>query len=121
MSDLKNLLKDVEVTDEKEVYGKLGEEPFATEIFYKIGDLFNGKLHVRKSNNAMYLSVISKIPFNWKALVGNMKFAGKLIDSAGGILWLQETDNTLNIDIQYIQKYLKDLKNKENKTQKNKK
>ncbi len=115
MNDLKSLLKDVEITDEKEVSRKPGEKPFATEIFYKIDDIFNGKLHVRKSNNAMYLSVISKIPFNWKSLVGNMKFAGKLIDSAGGILWLQETDNTINIDLQYIQKYLKELKDKENK------
>ncbi|KPV47277.1 MULTISPECIES: succinate dehydrogenase [Acidiplasma] len=112
MDDLKNLMKGVEVTDVKGVSRKPGEKPFATEIFYKKGDLFNGKLHVRKSDGKMYLSIISKIPFNWKNLVGNMKFAGQVVDSAGGLLWLKETENTLNIDLEYIEKYLNELKEK---------
>lgn len=108
----KDLLKNLEITDEKEVSPRPDADPFATEIYYKKDDLFYGKLHVRKLNNAMYLSVISKIPFNWKALVGNMKFAGIVVDSAGGLLWLKETENTMDKDLAYISQYLTDMKNK---------
>ncbi|MEM0139682.1 MAG: succinate dehydrogenase [Ferroplasma sp.] len=108
----KELLNGTEITEELEIPPRPGSPPFATELYYKKDDLFYGKLHIRKSNNAMYLSVISKIPFNWKALVGTMKFSGKLIDSAGGLLWLQETDKTVQEDLQYIEKYLIDLKSK---------
>jgi len=65
-----DLLKGTEITGQSEIPPRPGAPPFATEIYYKKDDLFYGKLHVRKLNNAMYLSVISKIPFNWKALVG---------------------------------------------------
>ncbi len=110
-----DLLKGLEITDEKDVSPRPDADPFATEVYYKKGDLFYGKLHIRKSNNAMYLSVISKIPFNWKLLVPDMKFSGELVDSAGGLLWLKENEKTINNDINYIEKYLTDLKNKNNK------
>ncbi len=111
----KDLLTGLEITDEKEVSPRPGTGSLATEVYYKKDDLFYGKLHIRKSNNAMYLSIISKIPFNWKLLVPDMKFSGTLIDSAGGLLWLKETDKTIDKDIAYIEKYLTDLKNKNNK------
>ncbi len=111
----KDLLKGTEITGEEEIPPRPGAPPFATELYYKKDDLFYGKLHIRKSNNAMYLSIISRIPFNWKALVGDMKFSGKLVDSAGGLLWLQETDKTIEPDLEYIEKYLTELKNKNKK------
>jgi succinate dehydrogenase/fumarate reductase subunit D len=110
-----DLLKGTEVTGQSEIPPRPGDKPFATEVYYKKDDLFYGKLHVRKLNNAMYLSVISKIPFNWKQLVGDMKFAGTVVDSAGGLLWLKENENTIGNDLAYLEKYLTDMKNKETK------
>jgi succinate dehydrogenase/fumarate reductase subunit D len=110
-----DLLKGTEVTGQSEIPPRPGSEPFATEVYYKKDDLFYGKLHVRKLNNAMYLSVISKIPFNWKQLIGDMKFSGTVVDSAGGLLWLKETESTINKDLAYINKYLTTMKNKNHK------
>ncbi|WP_337860829.1 succinate dehydrogenase [Ferroplasma sp.] len=110
-----DLLKGLDITGQSEIPPRPGAPAFATEVYFKKDDLFYGKLHVRKSNNAMYLSVISKIPFNWKQLVGDMKFSGTVVDSAGGLLWLKENDKTLENDIAYIEKYLTDMKNKNEK------
>lgn len=116
-----DLLKGTEITGKSEIPPRPGEAPFATEIYYKKDDLFYGKLHVRKLNNAMYLSVISKIPFNWKQLVGDMRFSGTMVDSAGGLLWLKESEKTLTQDLAYIEQYLTDMKNKDAKNKDSKK
>ncbi|EQB74133.1 MAG: succinate dehydrogenase [Candidatus Thermoplasmatota archaeon] len=112
----KDLLKGMEITGEAEVPPRPGATPFATEISYKNKDLFYGKLHIRKLNNAMYLSVISKIPFNWKQLVGDMKFSGTVVDSAGGLLWLKENENTVDKDLAYLEQYLTAMQKKNNKS-----
>ncbi len=110
-----DLLKGTEITGQSEIPSRPGADPFATEVYYKKDDLFYGKLHVRKLNNAMYLSVISKIPFNWKQLVGDMKFSGIVVDSAGGLLWLKENESTIDKDLTYLAQYLTDMKNRKDK------
>ncbi|AAT43583.1 hypothetical protein [Picrophilus oshimae] len=99
-----------ELGEEKPVSERPGGKPFAREIDYRVGDLFWGKIHIRNSGK-MYMLVTSKIPFNWKPLVKDLKLKGKVVDSAGGFLWVQEDEKYINDDVKFLKDYLEKMKN----------
>jgi len=83
--------------------------PFAKEIEYQIEDLFWGKVHLRNEGD-IYVLVISKDVFNWKDRISQLKLNGEIEDAAGGLMWLRESIDTLESDLQYIKDYLISLR-----------
>jgi len=87
-----------------------GRKPFAREVEYKFGDLFWGKVHVRNTGE-IFVLIINKDVFNWKDRTNELSIKGKVVDAAGGILWLEEENvENLKYDIKFIQSYLSSLK-----------
>ena len=83
--------------------------PFAKEIEYQVGDLFWGKVHLRNEGD-IYVLIISKDVFNWKDRTSQLKLNGEIEDAAGGLMWLRESIDTLESDLQYIKNYLTSLR-----------
>ena len=104
-------INDAELGEEKPVFERPGKNQFAKEIEYRVDDLFWGKIHIRNSGK-IYMLVTSKIPFNWKPLVKDLKLKGTVVDSAGGFLWILEKEEYINDDVKFLKDYLNKMKNK---------
>jgi succinate dehydrogenase/fumarate reductase subunit D len=105
---MKNLL--VEVGNWTYVSERPGKKPFAKEVEYNVNNIFWGKIHIRNTGE-IYLLVINKDVFNWKEKINELKIKGKVVDAAGGILWIEEESiENLKADFTYIQEYLKNLR-----------
>ncbi|ARM75156.1 succinate dehydrogenase [Acidianus manzaensis] len=92
-----------------EVSERPGKPPFAKELEYKLGDIMWGKIHLRLDGD-LYVHIISKIPFNWKDRVKDLKIKGNIEDSAGGLLWIKTTKEDLYNDLSFIKDYLQKIK-----------
>ncbi|EZQ11148.1 succinate dehydrogenase [Candidatus Acidianus copahuensis] len=97
-----------ELGEWKEVSERPGKAPFAKELEYKFEDVMWGKIHLR-NDGEIFIHVISKIPFNWKDKVKELKIKGQIEDAAGGLLWLREEENNIEEDIKWIKEYLESL------------
>ncbi|EWG07850.1 MAG: succinate dehydrogenase subunit D [Candidatus Aramenus sulfurataquae] len=110
--EIVNALKSAgaEVGQWKEVSERPGRAPFAKELEYKVQDLMWGKVHLRLTGE-IYVHVISKLPFNWKDRLKELKLSGEVVDAAGGLMWLQEQSPTdLLKDLEFLRDYLFKLK-----------
>jgi len=93
-----------------EVSERLGRPPFGKEVEYKIGDIMWGKVHLRLDGD-LYVHIISKIPFNWKDRVKDLKIKGSIEDAAGGLMWIKTTPEDMYSDLEFIRNYLEKIKN----------
>ncbi|QKR00490.1 succinate dehydrogenase [Metallosphaera tengchongensis] len=93
----------------RDVSERPGKEAFAKEAEYKVQDLFWGKLHLRNTGD-LYVLVISKIPFNWKERVKDLKIKGEVVDAAGGIMWIKTDESNLLNDLKEVKDLLEKLK-----------
>ncbi|BCS92832.1 succinate dehydrogenase [Metallosphaera javensis (ex Sakai et al. 2022)] len=98
----------------KDVSERPGKEPFAKEAEYKVDDLFWGKFHLRNTGE-LYVLVISKIPFNWKERVKDLKIYGEVVDAAGGIMWIATDEAHIESDLNAIKEYLMKIKDSSKK------
>ncbi|AWR98849.1 hypothetical protein [Metallosphaera hakonensis] len=93
----------------REVSERPGKEPFAKEAEYKVQDLFWGKIHLRNTGE-LYVLVISKIPFNWKEKLKDLKLHGEVVDAAGGIMWIRTDEPHAIDDMSTIKDFLLKIK-----------
>ncbi len=94
----------------KEVSERPGKAPFAKESEYEIPNLITGKVHLR-NNGDLYVFVVSKDVFNWKNRVKDLKLKGDVVDAAGGMIWISETnEKNLLDDLKYLRSFLENLK-----------
>ncbi len=98
-----------EVGNWYDVSERPGKKPFGKEVEYKIDDIMWGKVHLRIEGD-IYIHVISKIPFNWKDRVKDLKISGEIEDSAGGLLWIKEDPKNIEKDMNIIKQYLLSIK-----------
>ncbi|MEM3195444.1 MAG: succinate dehydrogenase [Metallosphaera sp.] len=98
-----------ELSDWRDVSERPGKEPFAKEAEYKVNDIFWGKLHKRNTGE-LYVLIISKIPFNWKERVKDLKLKGEVVDAAGGIMWIRTEESNLLEDLASVRDYLVKIK-----------
>ncbi|EHP70686.1 hypothetical protein MetMK1DRAFT_00011890 [Metallosphaera yellowstonensis MK1] len=99
----------IEVKEWREVYERPGRDPFAKEAEYRVSDVFWGKFHLRNDGD-LYVLVISKIPFNWKERLKDMKLKGEVVDAAGGVMWIKEEEEWLEQDFKTLRDYLEKVK-----------
>jgi|GEM_PF-250960 succinate dehydrogenase/fumarate reductase subunit D len=93
----------MDVSDWVQVSERPGKEPFAKEAEYKANGYW-GKIHLRNTGE-LYILVITKAVKNWKESVSKLGLKGKVVDAVGGILWLKESLETLNDDLQILSSF----------------
>ncbi len=98
-----------------EVSERPGKPPFGKEVEYKIGDIMWGKVHLRLDGD-LYIYIISKIPFNWKDRVKDLKIKGSIEDAAGGLMWIKTSIENVYEDLDFIKNYLEKIKKENTKS-----
>lgn len=107
----KSLSSIASLSEWRYVYENPYKRPFAVESEFNMPNLLSGKVHVRLDNSDIYILVISRDVFNWKDKIKDLKIKGKVIDAAGGLMWLKESNvNELVGDLKYLSEFLKAIK-----------